>query len=95
MFMGLSESQTLIVKGRPREGRTMFVAPRWRGDGIKFSVKQWNPLGNDGLRITLRPLRGGTSLTVVIGAERNSQVKVTYQSPDTGKSAAILCDLKM
>jgi hypothetical protein len=79
------ESQTLIVKGRAREGRTMFVAPRWRGDGIKFSVKQWNPLGSDGLRVALKPLTGEKSLTVLIGADRNSHIKVNYQSPDAGK----------
>ncbi|XP_059483770.1 uncharacterized protein LOC132201555 [Neocloeon triangulifer] len=80
------DSQTLIVKGRGERGQnSVFMTPEWRENKLHFHVKQWDPHVPDGLVIFLRPFKGETLLKLVIGADKNSAVKLFHSSPKSGE----------
>jgi hypothetical protein len=86
------ESQTMVLKGSAEHDHSIFMSPSWR-EGVEFSVKQWNPTGNDGLSIDLRPFKGDTSLHIEIGAENNTLIKVVYHSFKTGLPFGTFCTI--
>lgn len=60
------------------EGRLVYIRNKWRKEGLKFWLKEWDPDLPDGIIFVVRPLRGDNYYKLIIGAEENEKVLLFY-----------------
>lgn len=81
MFGSLEEC-TVFVRGKTT-GRKFYVLPEYRSEGLKFSLKNWNPDHPDSIAFSFMADDNLTSRYVLkIGAMDNEKVILEYQSED-------------
>ncbi|KAJ9587492.1 hypothetical protein L9F63_028252, partial [Diploptera punctata] len=61
-------------------GRLVYILHKWRKEGLKFWLKEWDPDLPDGIVFIIRPLEGNNYYKLVIGAEDNEKVILYYSS---------------
>lgn len=75
------EEFIIMTKGNG-VGRDIYILPQWKehgpNGGLVFSLKEWNPDNLDGIIFEITPLSGKGWLRLVIGAENNEKVTLTY-----------------
>lgn len=60
------------------EGRLVYIRNKWRKEGLKFWLKEWDPDLPDGIIFVIRPLNGDNYYKLIIGAEDNEKVLLFY-----------------
>lgn len=60
------------------EGRLVYIRNKWKKEGLKFWLKEWDPDLPDGIMFVIRPLSGDNYYKLVIGAEENEKVQLFY-----------------
>lgn len=79
------EECTVMMRGWGQK-RFTYILPQWKERGVHgglyFSLKEWNPDLLDGIIFEITPLEGDGWLQLIIGAENNEKVVLSY-----GKSA--------
>lgn len=68
------------------EGRLIYIRNKWRKEGLKFWLKEWDPDLPDGIIFVIRPLTGDNYYELIIGADENEKIKLFYVA---GKGEAI------
>lgn len=68
------------------EGRFVYIRKKWRKEGLKFWLKEWDPDLPDGIMFVIRPLQGDNYYKLIIGAKDNEKVELYY---GTGKGEVI------
>jgi hypothetical protein len=60
------------------EGRLIYIRNKWKKEGLKFWLKEWDPDLPDGIIFVVRPLNGDNYYKLIIGAEENEKVQLFY-----------------
>ena len=60
------------------EGRLIYIRNKWRKEGLKFWLKEWDPDLPDGIIFVIRPLSGDNYYKLIIGAAENENVQLFY-----------------
>lgn len=60
------------------EGRLIYIRNKWRKEGLKFWLKEWDPDWPDGIIFVVRPLSGDNYYKLIIGANENEDVQLYY-----------------
>jgi hypothetical protein len=60
------------------EGRLIYIRHKWRKEGLKFWLKEWDPDLPDGIVFVIRPLSGDNYYKLIIGATENENVQLFY-----------------
>jgi hypothetical protein len=72
-----AEECTIMTRG-VGEGRLVYIRNKWKKEGLKFWLKEWDPDLPDGIMFVIRPLSGDNYYKLVIGAEENEKVQLFY-----------------
>jgi hypothetical protein len=75
--LSLIEECTMLTKGLG-VGRMLYIPNKWRKEGMKFWLKEWDPDLPDGIEFVLQPLKGDNYYKLIIGAEDNEKVQLFY-----------------
>lgn len=71
------EECTMMTRG-VGEGRLIYIRQKWRKEGLKFWLKEWDPDLPDGIIFVVRPLNGDNYYKLIIGANENENVQLFY-----------------
>jgi len=72
-----TEECTMMTRG-VGEGRLIYIRNKWRKEGLKFWLKEWDPDLPDGIIFVIRPLNGDNYYKLIIGAAENENVQLFY-----------------
>jgi len=72
-----TEECTMMTRG-VGEGRLIYIRNKWRKEGLKFWLKEWDPDLPDGIIFVIRPLSGDNYYKLIIGAAENENVQLFY-----------------
>jgi hypothetical protein len=72
-----TEECTMMTRG-VGEGRLIYIRNKWRKEGLKFWLKEWDPDWPDGIIFVVRPLSGDNYYKLIIGANENEDVQLYY-----------------
>ncbi|XP_069687396.1 uncharacterized protein [Periplaneta americana] len=82
------EECTMLTRG-VGIGRNVYIRNKWRKEGLKFWLKEWDPDLTDGIMFVIRPLNGSNYYKLIIGADDNEKVQLFYGVND-GKKEILL-----
>jgi hypothetical protein len=74
-------------------GRLIYIRNKWRKEGLKFWLKEWDPDLPDGIVFVIRPLSGDNYYKLVIGAEDNEKVLLFYGVGPGESTGSALIDM--
>lgn len=60
------------------------------GGGLKFSLKQWNPIATEGIMLKLYSRNKTQRLALHIGANKNENLALSFQDEETGDDRVLL-----
>jgi hypothetical protein len=77
ILFSFTEECTMMTRG-VGEGRLIYIRNKWRKEGLKFWLKEWDPDLPDGIIFVIRPLNGDNYYKLIIGATENENVQLFY-----------------
>jgi hypothetical protein len=75
------------------EGRLIYIRNKWRKEGLKFWLKEWDPDLPDGIIFVVRPLSGTNYYKLIIGANDNEKVQLFYGAGRGETTDSVLIDI--
>jgi hypothetical protein len=57
----------------------VYILPKWKVDGLKFWLKEWDPEKPDGIKLYIKPLKGNESYILLIGSQENEAIELYYE----------------